>query len=65
MCNDKWKYNKGEWSEAYAFIKLLGDGKVHGADENLNIIEEEYYPILKILKNEIEKQFIRRKNQRL
>ena len=27
--------NKGEWSEAYAFIKLLGEGKVYAADENL------------------------------
>lgn len=23
-----WKYNRGEWSEAYAFLKLLSDGKM-------------------------------------
>ncbi len=23
-----WKYNRGEWSEAYAFLKLLADGKM-------------------------------------
>ena len=58
MENAEWTYNKGEWSEAYTLTKLLGDGKVHAADENLNKIEEEFYPILKILKEEIEKQFI-------
>jgi type II restriction enzyme len=65
MCNNEWNYNKGEWSEAYVFIKLLGDGKVYGADENLNKIEEEYYPILKILKNEIEKQYIRKEKSEI
>ncbi|MBQ1628054.1 MAG: HpaII family restriction endonuclease, partial [Treponema sp.] len=23
-----WKYNRGEWSEAYVFLKLLADGKM-------------------------------------
>jgi len=27
--------NKGEWSEAYVFLKLLGDGKLYAADQNL------------------------------
>ena len=29
------KGNKGEWSEFYAFIKILTDKKVFAADENL------------------------------
>lgn len=29
------KGNKGEWSELYAFFKLLTDGKLFSADENL------------------------------
>ncbi|WP_299678655.1 HpaII family restriction endonuclease [uncultured Tenacibaculum sp.] len=29
------KGNKGEWSELYTFFKLLGDGKLFSADENL------------------------------
>ena len=28
--------NKGEWSELFAFFKLLADGKLFSADENLN-----------------------------
>lgn len=44
--------NKGEWSELYAFIKLLSDGKIYAADENVNKIESIYFPILKLLREE-------------
>ncbi|WP_428738233.1 HpaII family restriction endonuclease [Sulfurimonas sp.] len=44
--------NKGEWSEIYTFLKLLGDGKLYAADANLNKIEDIYYPIINILKEE-------------
>lgn len=26
------QHNKGEWSELYAFIKLLKDGRIYAAD---------------------------------
>lgn len=45
-------YNKGEWSEVYAFFKLLADGELHGADENLNYLPDVFYPIIKILRQE-------------
>lgn len=45
-------YNKGEWSELYAFAKLLKEGKMYAADENVNMIEDVYFPILKILREE-------------
>lgn len=44
--------NKGEWSEAYVFLKLLADGKLDAADENLNAIPNVYYPIIKIIRND-------------
>lgn len=47
------KYNKGEWSELYAFARLLKDGKIYAADENVNIIDNVYFPILKILREEV------------
>jgi HpaII restriction endonuclease. len=31
----KLRGNKGEWSEIYTFLKLLADGKLYAADENL------------------------------
>ena len=31
--------NKGEWSELYVFLKLLGEGILYAADSDLNKIE--------------------------
>lgn len=44
--------NKGEWSEIYTFLKLLGEGKVYAGDQNLNKIQELFYPIIMILRQE-------------
>ena len=42
--------NKGEWSELYAFFKLLGDKVLYKGDENLNPIKDVFYPIIKIIR---------------
>jgi hypothetical protein len=44
--------NKGEWSEIYTFFKLLADGKVYSGDGNLNKIDELFYPIIRVLREE-------------
>jgi len=44
--------NKGEWSEIYAFLRLLADGKLFAADENLNRIENMFFPVVKIIREE-------------
>jgi HpaII restriction endonuclease len=46
--------NKGEWSEIYALFKLLGDKHLYSGDKNLNKVEELFYPILKIIRQEKE-----------
>ncbi|MFA6883873.1 MAG: HpaII family restriction endonuclease [Paludibacteraceae bacterium] len=46
------KGNKGEWSELYVLFKLLGEQKIHAGDGMLNKLEV-YYPILKILRDEL------------
>ena len=46
------KGNIGEWSEIYVLLKLLGEGKLFAADENLNRIENQFFPITKILREE-------------
>lgn len=51
------KYNKGEWSEAYTFVKLLGEGEVYSADEELNKNIDEVYPILKVIRDEIKREY--------
>jgi len=43
--------NKGEWSEIYTLFKLLGDGKVHAGDADMNKLNI-YYPILNIIREE-------------
>jgi len=43
--------NKGEWSEIYALFKLLGDGKVHAGDADMNKLPL-YYPILSVIREE-------------
>lgn len=49
---DKVSANKGDWSELYAHLKLLGDGVVYSGDENYNKITDECFPIIKILRHE-------------
>lgn len=46
------KGNKGEWSEFYAFIKILADRYLHAADEDLNVLEQVFYPVYKIIREE-------------
>jgi len=49
---EKMSGNKGEWSELYTFLKLLGQGRIYAANENVEKIENIYYPILKIIREE-------------
>lgn len=46
--------NKGEWSELYAFIRLLERGRLYAADEETNRVENVYFPILSIIREELE-----------
>jgi hypothetical protein len=46
------KGNKGEWSEPYALLKLLADGKLFLGDENFDKVESVFYPILQVIKHE-------------
>jgi len=49
--------NKGDWSEIYALFKILSEKKLVAGDENLNRIEELFFPIIKIIRNESGKNF--------
>jgi len=44
--------NKGEWSEIYVLFKLLGDKHLFAGDADLKKVEEFFYPIIKIIRNE-------------
>ena len=45
--------NKGEWSEVYVLLRLLANGKIYAADSELQIINDIYFPIIKIIREEI------------
>ena len=45
------KFNKGEWSEFYTFIKILADKKIYLFDDNLDKLND-YYNVLKIFRKE-------------
>jgi type II restriction enzyme len=44
--------NKGEWSEFYAFLKILEERKLFAADKNLEIIDGKYFVFHKIIREE-------------
>jgi len=52
MKTNKISGNRGEWSEIYAFLKLLGDRRIYGADSNLDARKDVYYDINKIVREE-------------
>lgn len=52
----KIKGNKGEWSEFYAFVKLLSIGKLYAANDKVEKIDDIFFPIIKILRNENKKE---------
>jgi hypothetical protein len=49
--------NKGEWSEIYALFKLLGDKELHPGNSEIKKLENLVYPILKILRTEVNGNF--------
>lgn len=50
--------NKGEWSELYALLRLLADGKLYAADADLRKLSDVYSPLLRVFRKEIEAEEI-------
>jgi type II restriction enzyme len=44
--------NKGEWSEIYAFFKILSDQVLYAADEDLEKIQDKYLDVQKVIREE-------------
>lgn len=43
--------NKGEWSEIYTLFRILGEGKIHAGDANMEKLDL-YYPIINVIRKE-------------
>lgn len=44
--------NKGDWGEFYALVYLLGIQRLYASDVSLNKLENYYFPILKVFRDE-------------
>ncbi|MEY3501657.1 MAG: hypothetical protein RL308_3330 [Bacteroidota bacterium] len=49
--------NKGEWSEIYVLFKLLGEKELHPGNSEIKKIQNLVYPILRILRTEVNGNF--------
>jgi type II restriction enzyme len=49
--------NKGEWSEIYTLFKVLGDMQVYSGNESMTKDESLVYPIIKVLRTELNGSF--------
>ena len=47
-----WTFNYGEWSEAYVFLRLLGDGEIYRANEDFERDESAYMDVRSIIRHE-------------
>lgn len=47
-----WEFNRGDWSEAYVFLKLLGLGRIYGANANLVKDPSTFMDVIEILRFE-------------
>ena len=47
-----WEFNRGEWTEAYVFLRLLGEGRIYGASAELIRDEKTYIDIVNIIRDE-------------
>lgn len=53
-----WQFNRGEWTEAYVFMRLLGDGRIYGAASDLQKDNSTYIDIINIIRDEPDKMLI-------
>lgn len=53
-----WQFNRGEWTEAYVFMRLLGDGRIYGASPELTRDDTTYIDIINIIRDEPDKMLI-------
>lgn len=54
MENKVWRFNRGEWTEAYVFLKLLSDGKIYGATEDFKKDISKFIKIVSVTRPERE-----------
>ncbi len=46
------KANRGEWAEAYVFLKVLGEGKINAGDVNGNEVNDVYIKVNSVIRKQ-------------
>lgn len=54
----QWLFNKGEWTEAFVFLRLLGEGRLYGADANFQKDEMTYIDIVNIIRDDVDRYLV-------
>lgn len=47
--------NRGEWSEVYTLLNVLGKGRIYGADGNVELVEDMVLNVDKVIRDEDER----------
>ncbi len=55
------KYNKGEWSEPYVAIRILGDKKLYAADDSGNRNPNQWMEVIELIRHETNARIVRYK----
>ncbi len=55
------KYNKGEWSEPYVAIRILGDKKLYTADDSGNRNPNQWMEVIELIRHETNARIVRYK----
>lgn len=53
-----WEFNRGEWTEAYVFLRLLAVGRIYGATTELVKDDSTYIDIVNVIRDEPDKLLI-------
>ena len=56
---DDKKYNKGEWSEPYVAIRVLGDKKLYAADEKGEKDLNQWMEVLELIRHETKERVVK------
>lgn len=52
MSDKQWTFNRGEWSEAYVFLRLLSSGRIYAGNSSYEKNENVYMEIINIFRYE-------------
>lgn len=54
----RWQFNRGEWTKAYVFMRLLGEGRIYGASSDLTKDDSVFAKMENIIRDETNKILI-------